>query len=45
VRPETIPVARHEYSILVDAEAFRKLGIEIPPKLLSRTPRHGNGHS
>ena len=43
VKPEDIPVANpRNQGVLVDAEAFRKLGIELPPKLLSRWPRHDN---
>jgi putative tryptophan/tyrosine transport system substrate-binding protein len=46
IRPEDIPVARQEgQGILVDEEAFRKLGIEVPLKLLSRSPRLDSGRS
>jgi putative tryptophan/tyrosine transport system substrate-binding protein len=46
VKPEDIPVARQESKgILVDVEAFKKLGIEVPPKLLSRSPKPGDGNS
>jgi putative tryptophan/tyrosine transport system substrate-binding protein len=46
VKPESIPVARLEnQGVLVDAEAFRKLGLTIPPQLLSRSPKPVNDHS